>query len=56
MIQQRETATEATFMSDGATYRFDAEAFLPRAIYELIGRLRVADPIAAYKATQTRQP
>lgn len=43
-------------MSDGATYRFDAEAFLPRAIYELIGRLRVADPIAAYKATQTRQP
>ncbi|MBD3174658.1 MAG: hypothetical protein GF320_05735 [Armatimonadia bacterium] len=43
-------------MSAEAGYAFDPASYFPRSIYDLMRQLRVADPIAAYKATQTRQP
>ena len=43
-------------MSSPETFTFDPEGFLPRGVYHLISDLRVTDPVAAYKSTQTRQP
>jgi len=43
-------------MSSSQTFTFSAERFFPRRIYDLISDVRATDPVAAYKATQTRQP
>lgn len=43
-------------MSNENQFVFRAEDFCPHSIYELLCQLRVTDPVAVYKATQTRQP
>ncbi len=43
-------------MSESAPFVFRYEDYFPQAVYELMCNLRVNDPVAIYKATQTRQP
>ncbi len=35
---------------------FDSAAYFPEGLYRLVCDLRAKDPVAVYKATQTRQP
>lgn len=43
-------------MSDASPFVFGSEDFFPEALYRLACELRGRDPVAIYKATQTRQP
>jgi DhnA family fructose-bisphosphate aldolase class Ia len=43
-------------MSSGSSFAFRTADYFPDGLYRLVGDLRAKDPVAVYKATQTRQP
>jgi DhnA family fructose-bisphosphate aldolase class Ia len=43
-------------MSDSHSFVFQTEEYFPEGLYRLVCDLRAKDPVAVYKATQTRQP